>query len=486
MKALLPAMLVPPAIAGALLVLFRGDGFPNYDTEYALVWGRSLAGGEGPDLDAFLSPTPHPLANVVGALLSPLDLGNAAPPAWETAESIVTAFAFLWLGILAYLVFRLGQRWAGPAAGIVAAGLVLTREPVLSFGVRAYVDIPYVCLVLAALLRESRRPRDGAGTLVLLTLAGLLRPEAWLFAALYLLYLWWPRRWATPRLPLLVALAAAGPVLWALHDLVIAGDPLYSLTGTQDNADELRRATGFDDLPVTGARRLGEIAREPVLLGALAGLALTWVRWRREHAVRVGVATLVAAGAAFALLAGAGLPIITRYLLLPAVLLSLLAAAALVAFARLPAGDRLRRPAYAAAVAVGALLVAFGPGQVDRIDRLRDAITTQTRILVDLRELTRPDGSAPAPVSDACLPLAVPNQRAVPQLALWLDIDPSAIVVTQQDDVPARGTYIRPATDAVARQFILDRRDRDRVIPPPVARSRSLPGNRSWTVATTC
>jgi hypothetical protein len=482
-------MLVPPAIAGMLLALFRGDGFPNYDTEYALVWGRSLASGEGPDLDAFLSPTPHPLADLVGALLALVDRVSEAPPHGTTSESLVTAAGFLWLGVLGFLVFRLGQRWAGPAAGVVAAVLVLTREPVLSFGVRAYVDIPYVCLVLAALLRESRRPRDGTGVLVLLTLAGLLRPEAWLFAAAYLLYLWWPERWATPRLPLLVALAAAGPLLWALHDLLIAGDPLYSLTGTRENADELRRATGFDDLPVTGARRLGEIAREPVLAGALAGLAFAWLRWRTEHAVRAGVAALLAAGLAFALLAGAGLPIITRYLLLEAVLLSLLAATALVTFARLPVGDRLRRPAYAVAVGLGALLIAFAPGQVDRIDRLRDAISAQTEILLDLRDLTEPSANlgGSGAISADCVPIAVPNQRAVPQLALWLDIAPSEIVVAQREGVPTTGTLVSPLTPAVARRFVFDRRDANKALPLPPRDAIFVSGRptASWLVWST-
>lgn len=480
-KALLPAMLAPPALAALLLWLFRGDGFPNYDTEYALVWGRALAGGEGLDADAYLSPTPHPLANVAGGLFALLDPVTGAAPHGTTSESLVTALGFVWLGVLAFLVFRLGSRWAGPAAGVIAAALVLTREPVLSFGVRAYVDVPYVCLVLAALLRETRRPRDGAGVLVLLTLAGLLRPEAWLFAAAYLAYLWWPRRWETPRLPLLVALAAAGPLLWALHDLVLLGDPLYSLTGTQDNADELRRATGLDDLPVTGARRLGEIAREPVLLGALGGLALAAARLRSAHAIRAGVAALLAAGLAFAVLAGAGLPIITRYLLLPAILLSLLAALALTGWTLLPAGDRARRPAVVLAALTTAVLLALAPGQIDRIDRLRDAITIQTGILTDLRDTVQDGATRPA-----CAPLAVPNQRPVPQLALWLDLDPSAIVVAQQDGVPASGTYVRPVSDAVARRFVLDRRDEDREVPDAAAGMRPVAANRSWAVWARC
>lgn len=478
--ALLPAMVVPPALAGLLLLIFRGDGFPNYDTEYALVWGRAIADGVAPDTSAFLSPTPHPLVNVVGAFLALVDPVSGAAPHGTASESLVTAGAFLWLGVLGFLVFRLGQQWLGLGAGLVAAALVLTREPILSFGVRAYVDIPFVCLVLGALLRESRQPRDGVGVLALLALAGLIRPEAWLFAGAYLVYLWWPRRWATPRLAALVALAAAGPALWALHDLLITGDPLYSLTGTRENADVLRRATGFDDLPITGSRRLGEITREPVLLGAVLGLALAWLRLRDRHAVRAGLAALVVAGGAFALLAGAGLPIITRYLLLEAVLLALLAATALTAFTQLAPGDRLRRPAYAAALAVATALVAFGPGQLDRIDRLRDSITIQTAILTDLRDLTRQPGAVP------CGPLAVPNQRPVPQLALWLDLAPSKIVVTQRQGAPARGTYAKPATPQAARRFVLDPRDANLAIPDPAPGSARRAANASWVTFARC
>ena len=92
--------------------------------------------------------------------------------------------AFLSLGALGWLTYELGAHWFGPAAGAVAALLILTRIPVLSFGVRAYVDIPYVALVLGAILAEARRPRTML-PLILLALAGLLRPEAWLFSFAY-------------------------------------------------------------------------------------------------------------------------------------------------------------------------------------------------------------------------------------------------------------------------------------------------------------
>ena len=65
-----------------------------------------------------------------------------------------------------WVVYALGARWFGRAAGALGALLLITRVPVLSYGVRAYVDIPYLLLVLSALLVESRRPAGrlaGAG-----------------------------------------------------------------------------------------------------------------------------------------------------------------------------------------------------------------------------------------------------------------------------------------------------------------------------------
>ena len=61
---LTPAAWVAAVVA--LLLLVFPLGFPNYDTIYALVWGRELAHGVSPDYGAVLPPTPHPLADLVG------------------------------------------------------------------------------------------------------------------------------------------------------------------------------------------------------------------------------------------------------------------------------------------------------------------------------------------------------------------------------------------------------------------------------------
>ena len=183
-------------VLGLVAWALAGRGLVNYDTLYALVWGRDLTHGTLPDYDVSLAPTPHPLATLVGAILSVLGAQGAID------ATIVLAFVFL--GALGWVTYRLGSEWVNRAAGIVAAAIILTRRPVLDFGARAYVDVPYLVLVLGALLVETRKPRAGAPVLALLGLAGLIRPEAWLFSGAYLIWLWVggvrdPRLWGAGR-----------------------------------------------------------------------------------------------------------------------------------------------------------------------------------------------------------------------------------------------------------------------------------------------
>ena len=366
------------------------------------------------------------------------------------------------------------------AAGALAAAIVLTREPVLSFGVRAYVDIPYVVLVLGALLVEARRPRAGAPVLVLLALAGLLRPEAWLFSLPTsrgcIAGESGPARAHPAR-----RAGGRAPVLWALADLIVTGDPFWSLTQTRDTGEALGRVTGLDDVPSVMPRRLGEILREPVLVGAAGGglLVLAWLRERARVAVAVGFASI----GAFCLLAAAGLPIITRYLLLPGAILAIFAGAGAFGWTQVPREDPHRRWWIAIGVVTIALAIAFIPNQAHRIDRLRDSIATQARISHDLYRLTR---DAPAPVfTRACGPVAVPNHRLVPLLADWLEVPPERIYSAQLVR-PRTGTYVDPATPSVATNFTLDKHDPKRLTAAVPPGFRLGAQNRSWRAWVRC
>jgi len=458
------------AAGAAALWLLAGRGLANYDTLYTLVWGREIAAGRSPDLDVPIAPTPHPLADAGAVLLAPLSSAGDVLHG-EAAIDVVLALSFVALAVLGWVVFALGRAWFGTWAGVAAALIVVTRVPVLDFGARAYVDIPYLALVLGALLVETRRPRAGAPVLGLLALAGLLRPEAWLFAVAYAAWLCMRERRLAPA----AALALAAPVLWALHDLVITGDPLHSWLDTRESARELGRTTGLDAVPTAMPRRLGEILREPGLLAA-AGGGLLALAWRRgERGVRLGAIAGVLAVIAFCVLAAGGLPIRTRYLLLPASVLAIFAGAGLFGWRGMAPGPPKTWWTRFSALALVAFVV-FAPLQAQRIASLRDALRIQDGIQEDLGDVV-----ARAP----CTPLAVPNRRPVPLVALWRDVPPGTIA-DAQDGLPDQGSYFVPRTSRVARDYILDPRDLDRRVPAPPAGWRELRGNASWRLLALC
>ncbi|WCB92323.1 hypothetical protein DSM104299_01015 [Baekduia alba] len=438
--------------------------FVNYDTEYALLWGNDIVHGRTPDYDVAFAPTPHPLATAVAAVGALFGTGFL--------EGLFIVLAFLALGVLGWLVYALGAAWFTPATGVVAAAIVLTREPILSYGVRAYVDIPYICLLLGALLIETRRPRAGTAPLMLMALAGLLRPEAWLFAVVYA---WWLWRGGALR-PVHVGLVVGAPVLWALSDLAITGDPLHSLTGTRSTAEDLGRVTGLQHVPTAMPRRLGEILREPVLFGAAVGGVLSL--WRlRTRGVQLAAAAGVLAVIAFALLATAGLSILTRYLMFPATLLAIFAAAGICAWTELPRADpwRTRWMALAALTVVG--MVVFVPSQVTRLKNTRSALIAQTHILDELHDL-----AVDHLPSDPSCAVWVPNRRAVPQIALWTDRRAAVIHSAQEDGRYGLPAFV-PASPAIARQFVLDPSDADKTLPPNPPQATEGVARRHWRLA---
>jgi hypothetical protein len=473
------------AVAALLLAVFP-LGFPNYDTIYALLWGRELADGLSPDRGAALPPTPHPLAELFGLVTSPLGGG---------AIDLTMIVAYASLGLVGYLVYRLGSLWFDRPIGAVAALIVLTRAPFLSNGLRAYVDLPYIALVLAALVIETKRPRAGWPVLALLAAAGLLRPEAWLFSLAYLAYLIFSRgREGTTRgTPVvLYALALAGPILWALFDWITAGSPTYSFTGTRETVDTLARHTGPVDLALYGPRALGEVLQWPGMVGAAGGVVLAIALMRRDTRLlprtpggvpkaTIGVVAAVLALVAFAALACAGLAIIARYTMLGAAVLAIFVALALLGWRLLEREHPWRRPWQAFAAVVALMFVAWGPNQYDLLSQVDTDLTNQGEIESDLGDLADSDAFEPL-----CLPISVPNHRAVPRLAFDLDVRPSDIVSSSEQRQPRRGYFLDPASPFVVHNFILDPNDPSRLetrVPPGF---RRVAGNESWLLYRRC
>ena len=524
-----PAAIVVGAV---VLRVIAGVGFVNYDTLYALAWGGQLSRGGTPAYGVPIAPTPHPLVEILGVVLAPLGPHGVL--------EVTVALAFLALSACAWVVYALGARWFGRAAGALAALLLITRVPVLSYGVRAYIDVPYLLLVLGALLVESRRRRAGWPVLALLALAGLLRPEAWVFTGLYWLYLiawpaWRGRRAGDadrvstngePRLSERVArqlgrsrgelagltlLAASAPLVWVLSDLLITGDPVWSLTNTQHTAEILGRVTGIANVPEYIPRRIGEILSPPVLAGAALGgvLSLWWLlaparsssgrpdggtadgaddgadggaddRLTRAAAgTRIGATAGVVAVVVFAAFATVGLPINTRYAFLAAAILCVFCGAGVFGWTLLDRDDPRRRWWMAGGLVVLVGLIAYIPAQYHSAHRELDRLAEQQRIEGNLVALVRDHA-----IGLECGPVGVPNHAPIPLLSLYLRTSPANIVSAQVNPIEY-GTYIDPASVEVERDYVLDPHDPHLPVSVPPGFSESTT-NRSWLIFKRC
>ena len=85
------AIMIP---LGALVAwALVGAGFLNYDTAYSLLWGGDVAHLRRPDFDVPVAPTPHPLATLLGVILTPFG---------DFGQTLWVVIAFLSLGALAW------------------------------------------------------------------------------------------------------------------------------------------------------------------------------------------------------------------------------------------------------------------------------------------------------------------------------------------------------------------------------------------------
>jgi hypothetical protein len=142
--------------------------------------------------------------------------------------------------------------------------------------------------------------------------------------------------------------------VWFGLDAIVTGNPLYSLTATAGLAQELERTQGFSGVLSSLWTFTERIDKVPVILGALAGLALAvWLTPRR---VLVPLAALLLLVFVFLLEGAGGASVIDRYLLGAATVLLLFCAVFIGGWSMLVPGSLMRRVWILGAVA----LVAFG------------------------------------------------------------------------------------------------------------------------------
>jgi hypothetical protein len=453
---------------GALVGYLAIPTYPTYDSYYALIWGRDVLHLHVPVFHVYRAPTEHPLAIAFGALASVF--GRAGDRVMILGA--IASFVALVAGL-----YRLGRLTFGPLVGGIAAAVLCTRFDYEYYAAQGYLDFSYMALVVWAGALEAARPRRGTSVFAMLLAAGLLRPDAWLLAGVYFLWCasptvrgWWcgqPLHAAERRrLVGYAALTVAAPLLWALVDLAVTGDPAYSLHSTAGLAEALGRTQGLGNIPGSAWEFMVRLDKLPLVLGGIAGVVLGVLLLPTR--IRVPLALLLSGLLTFVLLGAAGTSVIDRYLLTPAVLVMLFGALAIGGWSLLAPGSTLRRVWMVGA----ALLVAYGVAQAAATVSLQN-IRTELSFRKDSHRALAQVLHDPRVRADLkrCGPLSLPNHKLMPDARWILDVGSQNVVGRSQARVLAakgdstlrerssHGVAIYPTGEAVFRQAIVDAND---------------------------
>lgn len=410
--------------------------FPNYDTYYALIWGDEMAHGQLPDYLVFKTPTPHPLFNVYTMILSPL--GGAA-------IKVLTVFSLaMYVGLL-WGVYKLVKQQVGTIVAFFSVLILLTRTDLMAYAFRSMLDIPFLLMIVWAAVLEVQKPRRGLAPLILLAGAGLLRPEAWLMAGLY--WLWLAYGWARPKIklpgerPSIGALIGYGllvisaPVIWLVWDLIVTGDALYSVNSTREVASQVNRQKPLHEAILAIPGFIGGSEQWVNAAAGISGFALAFYAYRKHMlmlAALAGVGVLT-----YLMIAVAGLSVIPRYLVVPSLVMCFGVAFALVGWERLEGTPR--KVGIGLAIATLLLMAVRVPEYVSQLRALNtstDTISVSYGRIINI--LNKPKVAA---AIKECLPVNAFTHESVPIIRYELRLP--------KDDVPATTQVIRPPTKGV-------------------------------------
>jgi hypothetical protein len=304
---------------------------------------------------------------------------------------------------------------------------------------------------------------------VLLGVAGLLRPEAWLIAGAYWIWLLAAGERAPRTVALHTLLVAIPPLLWALTDFISTGNPVYSFTDTREAVARLTIPHGFSGIIEALPELLEREARLVVLIGAIGGLV---VLLRRPHAGLATGSMAVITVAVLAPIAAGGL-LLDRYVLPIVVLLCVLCGGFVTAWLHQPR----RHVLWTAAGSIVLLgLIASIPSQVDILRIRRSRVTQVAEQQRNLRALL-------AQTRLPCTPIVAPNDRLRPLIAIWRDVPIGDI--GHIDRGAMTGTFITGDERAYRNLVYLPARDPRPPTAPPVAAAR-VASRDGWSLEASC
>jgi hypothetical protein len=464
-----------------VLVLFLGlRTYPNYDSYYQLLWGQDLAHGHLPDYHVFRAPTPHPLSELVGLLLSPFGL------AADRLMVLLTLVA--WVGLL-WAVYRFTKHLLGTLVAAVAVVVMLTRTDLEFFALRGVVDIWFLFFVFAAAAMEVHRPRRGMPVMLLLVAAGLLRPEAWVLAGIYVLWLL-PQKGLRGIWPY-VLLAAAAPVIWVAWDWIVTGKPLYSLTSTRETAGEFKRNRGLFEAIKLVPDYVG--ANEKIVNVVVGGLGALGALWMLRKKASIPLALMFIGLATFLAIAAAGLSVIPRYLAIPSILFNISVAVALTGWIVVKEPRRAHRlfvALFVFTLLVGAWRAIPYSKDFRKLHGQENFVRSQH---TSLKAIFDDPKVVPLLARPSCRPITTPTHSAIPVVRFETGMPKAAFVPSiAQDRPPSRGlllignTFNFEPSAARSTSGVSERSARQWWSNYPLSTFKFVAGNSHWRIYRNC
>jgi hypothetical protein len=208
------------------------------------------------------------------------------------------------------------------------------------------------------------------------------------------------------------ALAAAGPVTWAVVDYLVTGDWMFSLTYTSSSAEDLGRQRPLSELPAAIPGFFENLVKLPVLAAAVIGGVIGIVLSPRR--MLMPLVLLFAGLVTFIAIGFAGASVIERYLAVPALALMVLAAVTIGGWTMLLPGW-IRTTWMVGATVIVLAGVAYTATHLN-LSRFDNELRFRGQAHTDLTEvLSDPQVKAGL----RCGPLTGPNHKIVPD-ARWI------------------------------------------------------------------
>ncbi len=451
----LPGLFLLAAVA-VIIALSLSAGRPKftYDSAFYLSAAKNFTQGHGlvTDLTNMHNPLPYepfnrwpPLFPVTISLFVVLGLS----PVW--AASVVSALAF---GVTVWFVGLLGRRFAGPAAGLIAAGLALLSVSYWIMSASALSDMMFSAVVIGALYymtvylgSESRRRGAFLTSVSFAAAAAMTRHigvSLAVFGAVCLTAEAIRRRsvrdlglgavYAAGTVAPLVVWTAFDPMTWGVGAIGVAPPT----AGFWQNLEFYRLRMSVDwGLYATrwglDLNTLASVLRACALIGAVAVVVVGVVRWWREGPT------------SFPALAVVPVILLVTYMLSIVVIRSL----RYIAFL----DTRLVSPPYVGLYAiVGAAAVLFWKGAQDRLEgRSRALALASVALAVAIIPLW---GVVPSVVRNQRTGegFAAPEWRDAPAMSVIREKNPNLVVtdvvapVYLFTGVPAKGIPFRGKT----------------------------------------